>query len=306
MIVNIVHINTLDEIRTVFQRFFVFLLCGISIGPTHAEKPAQLAIIIDDIGYNLANGRKAAELPIDITLAVLPFTPHGKSLAELGHRNGKEIMLHAPMSNEHDLPLGPGALTGNTSKKALKDILDKNLLDIPYVKGVNNHMGSQLTQNAEVMGWLMEYLKDRKLYFIDSRTTAKTVALDQAKTHQLPSRKRDVFLDDIRSITHIRQQLEAAITIARQKGSAIAIGHPYPETLSVLSELASATELQVKLVDVSALLELSDLQPFSDERPYCPITLPPEPPNNSPFVMEPILNLRNASHKNSEFVIKKI
>lgn len=288
--------------RYIFSLFiFIFFITPFySNAQSHQGK---LAIIIDDIGYNLHHGRKIAELPLPITLAVLPFTPHGKFLAELGHREGKEIMLHTPMSNEHQLPLGPGALTNEVSPSLLVNILDQNLTDIPHVKGVNNHMGSQLTQNAKVMGWLMSYLKSRQLYFVDSRTTHKTEALNQAKAVQLPSRKRDVFLDDIRNITHIRKQLRIAIELAKTQDGAIAIGHPYPETLAVLNDLI-ANHDSIKLVVVSQLL--TEMKPKITEPPFCPLDIQLDPPISFPFVIENYLNLPIPSHKNSDFVIKTI
>jgi uncharacterized protein len=291
-----------------YQIFLSIIFISIIItAPSHADNPpARLAIIIDDIGYNFSNGRKAAELPIDITLAVLPFTPHGRTLAEMGHQQGKEIMLHTPMSNEQDLPLGPGALTNGISQTLMAEILDKNLLDIPHVKGVNNHMGSLLTQNEEVMGWLMNYLKTRQLYFVDSRTTAKTQALNQAQARHLPSQKRDVFLDDKRNIHHIRQQLELAIKTAQTQGGAIAIGHPYPETLQVLKELSMRNPHPVELVLVSELLSDQLLVSVRNQPLFCPIELPYSPSITSPFVIEQYLILPSASHKNVGFVIKKI
>lgn len=252
-----------------FHNLFIHcLLLIISSVPSITKSDsAKLAIIIDDIGYNKKNGLAVAELPFKITLAVLPLTPHGTELAKIAHANGKEIMLHTPMSNERNIPLGPGGLTDNTSESLLIDILNKNLADIPHVKGINNHMGSQLTQNTKIMGWLMKYLKLNKLYFIDSRTTAKTQALNQAQAHQLPSRKRDVFLDDRREITHIRKQLMSAIGIAKSRGSAIAIGHPYPETIQILIEAENiALSEQVELVLVSELLT----EPFIQPPGYCP------------------------------------
>lgn len=106
----------------------------------------QLAIIIDDLGYSLNLGKRATDLPGDFTYAVLPFTPHGVELAERAHARGKEIMLHAPMSNEHDLPLGNGALVEGMSQENFLQVLRDDLANIPHIKGVNNHMGSQLTR----------------------------------------------------------------------------------------------------------------------------------------------------------------
>ncbi len=220
-----------------------------------APEQARLAIIIDDIGYNLALGRRAADLQGDFTLAVLPFTPHGRELAERAHRLGKEIMLHAPMSNEQQLPLGPGGLYSGMTQQVLLDTLAGNLADIPHVQGVNNHTGSQLTREAEPMAWLMAELKRRQLYFIDSRTTAKTLAQASAQAIGLASARRDVFLDHSQAPEHIARQLQQALRLAKRNGSAIAIGHPYPETLRQLEALQPLLlREQVQLVAASVLV----------------------------------------------------
>src|SRR6187402_2098442 len=188
----------------------LFLLATLVVSqPLYAQ--GRLAIIIDDIGYNLALGKRSADLTGDFTLAVLPFTPHGTELAERAHQRGKEIMLHAPMSNRHNYPLGRGGLVSGMQRAEFLAVLRQNLANIPYIKGVNNHMGSQLTEQAEPMRWLMEELKTRKLYFVDSRTSAQTQALLMAEEISLPSRRRDVFLDDERSPAAIKSQLERAV-----------------------------------------------------------------------------------------------
>lgn len=215
----------------------------------------RLAIIIDDIGYNLALGKRATDLQGDFTLAVLPFTPHGNELAVRAHQRGKEIMLHAPMSNHHNYPLGRGGLVSGMLRTEFLAVLRQNLASIPHVQGVNNHMGSQLTEQAEPMGWLMEELKVRGLYFVDSRTSARTQALIMAEAIRLPSRKRDVFLDDEPTRDNIDYQLRRALELARKQGSAIAIGHPYPETLAALEQLQPLLDYyQVRLVKASQLM----------------------------------------------------
>jgi len=227
--------------------------------PTYAQ--GKLAIIIDDIGYNQTLGRRSVDLAGNFTIAVLPFTPHGAELAERARQRGKEIMLHAPMSNEHNYPLGPGGLTPTMQRDEFLSVLRHNLANIPYVRGVNNHMGSLLTQQAEPMRWLMQELKTRHLYFVDSRTTTKTQALITAENLQLPSRRRDVFLDDVRDSLHIQQQLLLALRKAQTQGSAIAIGHPYPETLLALESITPLlAEHRVDLVSVSALMPTSTHQ----------------------------------------------
>lgn len=285
--------------RCISKRFYIGLvlffvqLIVTQLQASPLNKKGKLAIIIDDIGYTFAPGRQLAEMPIPLTLAVLPFTPYGTQLAELGYHQGKEIMLHNPMSNEHNLALGPGGLTTTITREELIRIVDTNLANIPYVKGLNNHMGSQLTQDAVIMGWLMQHLKTRNLYFIDSRTTAKTQALNQAQAAGLPSRKRDVFLDNTQNIDQIKQQLELAIQYASQRGSAIAIGHPYKSTITVLKSAKELAELHdVKLVLVSDFL--SENSPEVDS--YLPGFCPAEKQllqTNSIFVTEPFLKLRH-------------
>ncbi len=237
--------------------WFVFglsLLVALSASPPLYAQ-GRLAIIIDDIGYNLTLGQRTTDLSGAFTLAVLPFTPHGVELAERGHQRGKEIMLHAPMSNRHNFPLGRGGLVSGMQHAEFLAVLRQNLANIPHVKGVNNHMGSQLTEQAEPMRWLMEELKNRHLYFVDSRTSAQTQALNMAEEIQLPSRKRDVFLDDEQTPSNIKYQLLRALKQAQQQGSAIAIGHPYPATLAQLEQLQPLLDQhQVQLVRVSQLM----------------------------------------------------
>lgn len=239
--------------RFAFRALWLFVAALLFNHPVFAQ--GRLAIIIDDVGYNLALGKRTADLNGDFTLSVLPFTPHGVELAQRAHQRGKEIMLHAPMSNRHNYPLGRGGLVSGMQRADFLKVLRQNLADIPHIQGVNNHMGSQLTEQAEPMRWLMEELKMRGLYFVDSRTSAQTQALMMAEEIQLPSRKRDVFLDDKRTRSNIQYQLLRALKMAQQRGSAIAIGHPYPETLAELEHLQPLlNQYQVRLVKTSQLM----------------------------------------------------
>lgn len=257
---------------------------GKPYAPTEGKQPnklAQLAIIIDDLGYNLHLGQRTLNLPGDITVAVLPFTPHGRELAETAHQRGKEVMLHAPMSNHHHYPLGRGGLHSGMQKAEFLAVLRQNLANVPHIKGVNNHMGSQLTEEAEPMAWLMAELQQHQLYFVDSRTSAKTQALIQAQQIGLPSQRRDVFLDDKKDPRIIYQQLLLALEKAQQQGSAIAIGHPYPETLRVLEQLPQLlSHYRVTLVKASQLMTASGaIKASRAHRTYClapPINLWPQ------------------------------
>ena len=234
---------------------FIGSLSGsVLAAPARAE--ARLAIIIDDIGYNQSQSERAARLNGAFTLSILPFTPHGLSSAQLARRQGKELMLHLPMSTINNMPIGKGGLISGMDKAAFLATVRQDLDSMPHIVGVNNHMGSRLTQEAEPMQWLMAELRPRGLYFVDSRTSAQTKALDIATQYEVPSLKRDVFLDDLNETKAIEYQLNRAIQFAKQRGSAVAIGHPYPTTLSVLEKVQPLLlEQGITLVYVSQLLK---------------------------------------------------
>lgn len=233
------------------------LILALAIN-SNAKAPAELAIIIDDVGYNRVLGERTARLPGAYTLAVLPHTPHSQHLAILGHSLGKEIMLHAPMASSGGNALGPGALTADMARTEFASSLQASIDHIPYVQGVNNHMGSALTRELTPMIWTMGILGRRQLYFIDSRTTAESLAYDTARANGLATAKRDVFLDHVKEHQAIETQLKKAVALARKNGRAIAIGHPYPETLAVLEEATEWLSSQhIVLVPASQLVSVS-------------------------------------------------
>lgn len=183
-------------------------------------------------------------------------------------------MLHAPMSNQQGMALGAGGLHGGMTKEEFLRVLRGNIAAVPYVQGVNNHTGSQLTQEAAPMAWLMAELQHQGLYFVDSRTTANTLAERSAQAIGLPSGRRDVFLDNSQAPNHIAAQLAQAIALAKRHGSAIAIGHPYPNTLAQLAQLPSLlAQQQVELVPASHLMRIKHPAPLAKPkvaaRLYC-------------------------------------
>jgi polysaccharide deacetylase 2 family uncharacterized protein YibQ len=195
---------------------------------------ADVAIIIDDIGYNKSQGLAAINIPGNLTYAIIPHSPHSKFLATAAHNKQKEIILHAPMSNIHNHPMGQSGLTNDMSKEHFDHTLLDALASVPYISGVNNHMGSLLTQMQRPMEWTMKTIKENGLYFIDSRTPPASIAWKTAQQFNIASLKRDVFLDHKRDSIFIAEQFERFINIAKRRGYAIAIGHPYPETIEYL------------------------------------------------------------------------
>lgn len=226
----------------------------------HPGQP-RLAIIIDDIGNSIDLGKRTVALPGKLTLAILPKTPGANLLAEEGYAAGKQIMLHAPMSNYHERALGPGGLTETMDKGTFITTLNADIDAIPHISGVNNHMGSLLTAQQQQMQWVMETLQQRHLFFIDSLTNSQSVAYRTAREYGLQTDKRDVFLDHFRDEAAIEKAYRSAIRIAKLYGSSIAIGHPYPETLAVLERLLpELTAENIELVHVSEILHLDKNQ----------------------------------------------
>nr|WP_241461082.1 divergent polysaccharide deacetylase family protein [Shewanella mangrovi] len=215
----------------------------------------QLAIIIDDIGYRHTD-EDALSLPAGITLSVLPHTPLGHKLAEQAHLKGHEIMVHLPMQALNGKTMGPGGLNNKMDEADFKQTVVDAINSVPYAKGSNNHMGSLLTQLDKPMSWLMQVLRSENFYFIDSVTTKYSRAEKEATTFNVPTLRRQVFLDNQLSEPKLERQLAEAITLAKQDGQAILIAHPYPETITFLKrQLKQQLHQQgVELVKASELL----------------------------------------------------
>ncbi len=196
-----------------------------------------VAIIIDDLGYERVRGLQAVDLPGPVAFAVLPHTPHGPALARRAHALGKDVILHQPFQAVGGTrPLGPGGITLDMGHDAFRQVLAANLAAVPHASGVNNHMGSLLTRHPGHMRWLMEELSDRdSMIFIDSYTTVHSIALPVAREHGVPSVRRDVFLDSDPAPAEVAFQFARLKRLARDRGAALGIGHPYPATIDVLA-----------------------------------------------------------------------
>lgn len=232
-------------------------LSGLLLADEIKAVPA-VAIIIDDLGNKLKQGERAVQLPGPVTLAFLPHTAYSETLANRAHAAGKEVMLHLPMETETGTPLGPGGLTSHMTEQQFEQIAKDDLASIPHVSGLNNHMGSLLTRHPGAMAWLMDVVKEHGgLFFVDSKTSAGTVAMEIAAEKALPTAVRDVFLDNVQSKSAIRKEFRRLIKLAKAQGSAIGIGHPHPTTLAVLKqELAKLDSSGVKLIPASQLVRM--------------------------------------------------
>lgn len=224
--------------------------------PTPQHHKPRLALLIDDMGFRQKPGRQLIELDLNLTFAILPFTPHGHALMEMARAENREILLHQPMEPLSDKwDPGPGALYTRMAARAIKAQIRKNLEDIPLAVGVNNHMGSKFTSNREAMQAVLAALKERDLFFLDSITIADSVAFAEAARMQVKTGRRDIFIDNDQDEAKIKAQLVKLVSIARRHGSAIGIGHPRPTTIAVLRREANWLKEQVELVPVSSLME---------------------------------------------------
>lgn len=235
------------------MRYLLCLLFCLLAGVAQAApaSKAYMSIIIDDLGQSPERDSRTLALPGPVTMAIMPDTPHATDFARQAHKAGKTVILHMPM----DPATGPYAWHPGLPIEELARRLDSALLKVPYAAGINNHMGSRMTAQREPMDWLMGELQRRHLFFVDSRTSAATVAAAEAQRIGLAHVSRDVFLDDVRTTEAITQQFQQAIATARKQGSAVLIGHPYPQTLEVLErELPRLNGQGVILIKLSQMI----------------------------------------------------
>ncbi len=225
--------------------------------PGRRSPQPRLAIILDDFGYDRSSADALFALPYPLTLSVLPHLAHSADIAEEAHRRGYQVLLHLPMEPAAGAARPEAAeLRAGMSAAEATRLLAGMLDTVPHAAGVNNHQGSLASADARLMAALMPALRERGLFFIDSRTTAATVAYDAALRAGLPAGFRNVpFLDDTPTRAAVEQQLALAVRRAHRQGFAIAIGHPYPATVQTLAEMLPQFEARgVRLVFVSELV----------------------------------------------------
>jgi polysaccharide deacetylase 2 family uncharacterized protein YibQ len=225
--------------------------------PLAAGQIPRIAIIIDDLGYQLHAGERTIALPGPVACAILPGAPRARYLANVANAQGKEVLLHLPMQ-----AVGPetsveaNRMTLDMSRSSFAATFDAAFESVPHAIGINNHRGSLLTRHPGHMQWLMEELLEHDgLFFVDSFTTAESVALQIASELGVHATRRDVFLDPDKTSLTLHREFERLKSIARKRGSAIAIGHPYEATLTLLErELPRLAEQGFDLVPVSELV----------------------------------------------------
>lgn len=216
-----------------------------------------VAIIVDDLGGDLGMMQDFLDLQLNLTIAVLPNVPHARAVADLAHAAGREVLLHIPMEPRDYPAVDPGeqALMVDLSREEVQHRLHGYLQTVPWVVGANNHMGSRFTESREGMQGVLQLLNDQGLFFVDSLTTANSVAIAEAERMEIAHARRDLFLDNDLSEEAIRRQIHKLIRIAKEKGSAIGICHPHNVTVAALKQEApSFVAAGVNMVAVSMLV----------------------------------------------------
>jgi polysaccharide deacetylase 2 family uncharacterized protein YibQ len=227
-----------------------------SAPPTSDHRSPRLAIILDDLGNDSGAANTVFAMPYPLTISVLPNQTHSTEIAQQAQRRGDQVMLHLPMQSLAKEHHEARELRGGMSRAAVSRLVSEFLKEVPGVIGVNNHQGSASTADKKLMAELMLVLKEHKLFYVDSRTSAATVAYDTAQKFGVRAAFRNVpFLDDVEDVSAVRKQIEIAMAGAAKKKDAIAIGHAHPSTLEALKEtLPQAKTHGVKLVFASELV----------------------------------------------------
>ncbi len=230
-----------------------WMLAAVPV-PVPTDRP-MVAIVIDDLAVDQARSRRAIALPGPLTMSFLPYGDNLRRLAAAARDRGHEIMVHLPMEPlDPEADPGPDALMTNADSDEIRARLLRNLDALDGYIGVNNHMGSKFSASEPGMRPVMEEIRDRGLIYLDSLTTPQTVGADLAKAMNVPYLARDVFLDYDRKAETVKQQLEQLETIARRRGYAIGIAHPYDSTIDVIGQwLQTAGERGFAVVPVSAI-----------------------------------------------------
>ncbi len=216
----------------------------------------KIAIVIDDWGYNLNNLPLLDQIKYPLTVSVLPNLNYSRIIAEDSHKMGFEIILHLPLQPREILRLEKDTIMTSMDESTIRNILKRDLTNVPYALGVSNHMGSKATEDPRVMGIIFKELKKKGLYFLDSLVSSDSVGFDLAHKMQLGFIKRDIFLDNTETPEYIKGQIYKLKTRARVYGQTVGIGHDRRVTLEVLKEVMPQLEKEgYKFVSVSELIK---------------------------------------------------
>jgi polysaccharide deacetylase 2 family uncharacterized protein YibQ len=247
------------------MRIFICSLLSLLlfVQPAFAEPSSQvkkeLAIVIDDLGNNMKGTEEILHLPIKLTVAIMPFMPSTKTDAALAYENGHEVIIHLPMEPKKGKKswLGPRAITSDLSDQEIRERVESAIKDVPHAVGMNNHMGSKITEDERIMKIILQVCKENALFFLDSQTIANSVVSEVAAQMNVPVLVNNLFFDDVYTPQHIKKQADLLSQQLINREQMIAIGHvgvPGPMTFNVLKEYIPAYQMKAELVSLTDLI----------------------------------------------------
>ncbi len=223
--------------------------------PAASEGGKPLAtIIIDDMGQKPFLERKFFSLKVPLNFAFLPYAPFTKELAREAHQRGFEVLVHIPLDAGNGERV-PGLISLKMGKEEVKTRVREAILAVPFAVGANHHEGSKFTEDMVHTRWLLEEIAALDFFYVDSRTTPRTVVPKVALKLGLPFAERRVFLDHKPEEAEIKKALERFIHLAEKEGGAVAIGHPRAVTLRVLQAERGRLQEKLRLVPASVFIE---------------------------------------------------
>lgn len=205
-----------------------------------ASKNAVLCVVFDDGGQNVAQLKKCVALPFPVTVAVLPRLAHSKECAALVRQSGNEVILHQPMQAMNlGVNPGEGAILPEMSGGEIAATLSQNIAEIAPIAGINNHEGSLITEDEVKVGFVLETVHQKGIYFLDSRTSSATKVPSVSMEMGLSYFQRDIFLDNEKTRENILHELKRGVEIANRQGFVIMIGHVWSAEIlpDVLAEV---------------------------------------------------------------------
>lgn len=225
--------------------------------PESRKYSGKLAVIVDDCGYDMSSVRTLLNTGLPLNFAVLPYKPYSSDVLEMIKSDGRVAMLHLPMEpvDRSAMSEGSSTICTDMSKDKILELTRKAINSLPGVSGVNNHQGSKATADSATMTTVLQELRNQDLFFVDSRTSSKSVARDKAVAMGVPTARNDIFLDNSSDVQAIRKQIYKAMDIAEKNGSAIAICHARPNTAKAWSMYAEEIKnTGIELVPITDLL----------------------------------------------------
>jgi uncharacterized protein len=244
--------------------FLLFAFSSMAVAQTKSAPRKELAIVIDDFGNNMKGTEEMLDLPISMTVAVMPFLSTTSRDAKLAHDKGHEVIVHLPMEPKKGKKswLGPGAITSDLSDKEVRQRVERAIKSVPFAVGMNHHMGSKVTEDERIMRIVLEICREKGLYYLDSKTTSNSVIGKIADELSVPHLENDLFFDHIYTAQYINKQALSLMEQLNESEQLIAIGHvgiTGEKVVEVLKVYIPLYEKQAEIVPLSTLIPGSEM-----------------------------------------------